>query len=294
MNVAESSGTCWMLDHVVQAMSRLWKILAFLECTYMNILFVSFSKNIGTPANPNACVPKIYCGPLAEGKSILYLLCFKRLAWNEFTKKKLCRRSMAYRRAITKGKGCFMHNYPTQELEFRGNFRLGVPWFWKPYNLPYSELRLPLMPRKAAQHHTLHKGHPVFHLFFFEQARNREQFLQPLTWRRGMRPQKSKPKKMLSESLFLTLSHLNLARDMRRQLPKLVRKHRSVLPELSQPRWTEQPKVVINRFLQPTCEKSVEVMIVERQKYDLGSLAVFVVPQKNASFSSSQTYKSES
>lgn len=46
---------------------------------------------------------------------------------------------------------------------------------------------------------------------------------------------------MLSESLFLTLSHLNLARDMRRQLPKLVRKHRSVLPELSQPRWTEQP-----------------------------------------------------
>lgn len=85
MHVVESSGTCWMLDHVVQAMSRLWKILAFLECTYMNILFVSFWKNIGTPANPNACVPKIYCGPFAEGKSILYLLCFKRLAWDEFT-----------------------------------------------------------------------------------------------------------------------------------------------------------------------------------------------------------------
>lgn len=79
MNVVESSGTCWMLDHVVQAMSRLWKILAFLECTYMNILFVSFWKKIGTPANPNACVPKIYCGPFAEGKASF--TCFASNVW---------------------------------------------------------------------------------------------------------------------------------------------------------------------------------------------------------------------
>lgn len=100
---------------------------------------------------------------------------------------------------------------------------------------------------------------------------------------------------MLSESLFLTLSDLNLARDMRRQLPKLVRKHRSVLPELSQPRWTEQPKVVINRFLQPTCEKSVEVMIVVKAKiWSWQPCGFCCSPKKNASFSSSQTYKSES
>ena len=175
---------CWTtLSKLCHGFEKSWPSLNVR--TWIYYLSVS-GRTLAHPLIPMHVCPKYTVALLLRGKAS-----FTSFASNVWLGMSLpiflCRRSMAYRRAITKCKCCFMHNYPTRELEFRGKFRLGVLILEA---IQSAILRAPpaIDAKKSSPAPHIAQGPSSVSPVFFEQAGNREQFLQPLTWRRGMRP----------------------------------------------------------------------------------------------------------
>lgn len=103
----------------------------------------------------------------------------------------LCRRSMAYRRVVElsqSARAVSCTTIPRKSWSSGENSVWGFPDFGSHTicHTPRSACHWCQEKQPSTTHCT--RAIQCFTCFFFEQVGNREQFLQPLTWRRGMRP----------------------------------------------------------------------------------------------------------